>query len=789
MDYKQALRELKERKDWKELLFSSLEFFKKNKDRYIVRMIVLAYENLGIEKQVLPFWEILAKGENEPETYSSKLANYYKDTGDESNWIKWSRRLILQSLKKKDFDTVEDIWIQLVETKTIHRDLVSEIADKLELLEEKEKAFTLLDIYLVLMENTEPLTRDIIDISKRMLKIDPKNANLRKRLEGYYKKLYSSCSEIENLLDKVNIRRSEKVEIAIQSLEELLNLCPGNYVMHKNWGIGKIESIDLLFNKVYIDFQNHPKHSVDLNLALTILMPLRDDDFNVLRIKNRAFLLSLKDENPIRLIELMLNTENPISQYRAKSLLAGIVEDEEWSDFIKKLKTYSKSKGIEVKGKGKTSFFSLASIRKQTKLSIEYIESIREAEKRIEPLLSIANQELDRKDKQRWQTLTQNILDDENINVGAKINLAFAKSELSGDKIELNNRLASLLEDIQEDDLETILNKLSKKAYKSELLQFIANDRPSLLKIVFLKNTDNWLRALSERILEKKGEIENLHSKVLKTPNKYPFCFLYLLGKIMKTEEKTRTKCRPIILFETLLELVSDKEAGQKTRSKARSVFSKYAFDIYKWVIDTSSEQEIKILLNIIKKSQYVDSQDKKAFARLAETKHPELREETSEEFLYSTKKSLKEKKQELNHLVKTEIPANSKAIGKAARQGDLSENFDYISAKEKQRRLLDRINVLKQELSRARPIEDLEYIEGRVGIGTQITLVDSENNEIREIIILGPWDRHPHKEVVSHTAPIATQLLGKKRGDFFFDKYSKKTFKIVKVGKYNNNI
>ncbi|GAJ21891.1 unnamed protein product, partial [marine sediment metagenome] len=79
MDYKEKLRQLKEKKVWDELLSTSLELYKQNnKDRYIIRMIVLACEKLGKVDDAVPFWEMLAKGENRPEEFSKKLVDYYK---------------------------------------------------------------------------------------------------------------------------------------------------------------------------------------------------------------------------------------------------------------------------------------------------------------------------------------------------------------------------------------------------------------------------------------------------------------------------------------------------------------------------------------------------------------------------------------------------------------------------------------------------------------------------------------------------------------------------------------
>ena len=150
MNYKEKLRELKEKKEWEKLLSTSLELHEKeSKDRYIIRMIVLAYERLGREPDAVRFWEILAKGENRPEEFSKRLTIYYKKIGKKELWIKWTKRLLLQVLKKKDFPTTEDLWMQLIEADAIDTTFAFDVTSKIESLGEKERAFTLLDLFLL----------------------------------------------------------------------------------------------------------------------------------------------------------------------------------------------------------------------------------------------------------------------------------------------------------------------------------------------------------------------------------------------------------------------------------------------------------------------------------------------------------------------------------------------------------------------------------------------------------------------------------------------------------------
>ncbi len=784
MDYKEKLRQLKERKVWEELLSTSLELYKQNnKDRYIIRMIVLACEKLGKVDDAVPFWEMLAKGENRPEEFSKKLVDYYKKINKKDAWLKWTKRLLLQVLRKKDFDTLEDLWMQLIDAEPIDKTFAFDIVRKIESLEEKDRAFTLLDLLLLSFEEKKPVPKDVLDIAKRMLEIDGADADLRKRLEDFYRTIYSGCGEIENFLEKAGLRRSENVKDAVVLLERLIDFCPNNYVSHRTWGIGKIHSVDLLFNKIFIDFPTHPKHSINLDMAFNILTPMEKDDFPVIKIEKKDYLISLKKENPAHLIKLMLNKDETITQERAKALLKEIVNDDEWSSFIEKVKKGAKSEGFEIKRKGNKYSFTRAHISKR--LSIDSIVSIRNYRDRIKALLSISKENLKPEEKEKWVVSVEEMLENNDVALEKKLQLLLVETEVTGDRKRLTDGFEFLLKDVKDKEKLLLINHLSQRRYKRELLQYIGEKDYEFLGKFFLETSDDWLRGHSQKILEKRSSIKDLKIQVLQNPNKNPLCFLYLAEMVMKGKEKPDLIDKPIILFETVLEFMAKKDENQKIRSRAKAVFLKYGFDMYRWALETSSKEEIKVLLDIIKKEVTVNSEDKKVFERLAETKYHSLKEKTTEEFFFVTREAIKKKQSELSHLLKVDIPANSEDIGKAARQGDLSENFDYISAKEKQRRLFDRVNMLKNELAKARPIEEITFVDGKVGIGTCVFLEDIEKREKREILILGPWDSLPHKEVISHTAPLAAKLLGKKVGETFLDTYHKKTYRIVSVEKY----
>ena len=106
-----------------------------------------------------------------------------------------------------------------------------------------------------------------------------------------------------------------------------------------------------------------------------------------------------------------------------------------------------------------------------------------------------------------------------------------------------------------------------------------------------------------------------------------------------------------------------------------------------------------------------------------------------------------------------------SKRLRSAIQQGDLSENADYISAKEEQGFLEGRILELESLLKHVVIIDDLEHDIQQVGIGDRVTVQEGEfPQEIYHIV--GPEEANPGKGRISHESPIGSALLGHKVGD-----------------------
>ncbi|MEM9844645.1 MAG: transcription elongation factor GreA [Pseudomonadota bacterium] len=119
----------------------------------------------------------------------------------------------------------------------------------------------------------------------------------------------------------------------------------------------------------------------------------------------------------------------------------------------------------------------------------------------------------------------------------------------------------------------------------------------------------------------------------------------------------------------------------------------------------------------------------------------------------------------ELKHLKSEERPAIIKAIAEAREHGDLSENAEYHSAKEKQSFIEGRIKELEGAISLADVINPTT-LSGAIKFGATVTLVDEDTDEEKTYQIVGEYEASIEKGLLNIRSPIARALIGKEEGD-----------------------
>jgi transcription elongation factor GreB len=120
----------------------------------------------------------------------------------------------------------------------------------------------------------------------------------------------------------------------------------------------------------------------------------------------------------------------------------------------------------------------------------------------------------------------------------------------------------------------------------------------------------------------------------------------------------------------------------------------------------------------------------------------------------------------ELKVLVDDERPKVVEAAHWAAKNGDRSENGDYLYGKKRLREIDRRIRFLTKRLEIAQLVDTSKHHgSDQVFFGATVTYADAQGTE-RTITILGIDEAQSTKSQVSWIAPIARALLKSREGD-----------------------
>ena len=123
-------------------------------------------------------------------------------------------------------------------------------------------------------------------------------------------------------------------------------------------------------------------------------------------------------------------------------------------------------------------------------------------------------------------------------------------------------------------------------------------------------------------------------------------------------------------------------------------------------------------------------------------------------------------------------------AIAEAREKGDLSENAEYHSARERQSFIEGRIMELEAVLSRAEVIDVKAVAGDTIKFGALVTLVDEDTEEEASYQIVGDPEADIKAGRLSVSAPIARALIGKGEGDTIevITPKGKKYYEVLKV-------
>jgi transcription elongation factor GreA len=134
------------------------------------------------------------------------------------------------------------------------------------------------------------------------------------------------------------------------------------------------------------------------------------------------------------------------------------------------------------------------------------------------------------------------------------------------------------------------------------------------------------------------------------------------------------------------------------------------------------------------------------------------------------SRKTYEKLKIELEKLKTEERKKIAEKIKAAKEFGDLSENSEYQSALEEQKKLERKIFELEQILKSAKIINDKtkskDTSNKKINIGSNVKLVDLDTKKEFNITIMAFGESNPMEGKITIESPLGKSLLNKKEGD-----------------------
>ena len=576
-------------------------------------------------------------------------------------------------------------------------------------------------------------------------------------------------------------------KITEANLEALLTLAEAGFCSHRSWGVGKIVKLDPLRERIIIDFEGKPGHSMDITFAAETLRPIESNHILARRITDLETLQNLAQEKPLELIKLLMESfSNKATNDQIQSaLVPAIVAEEDWKKWWSALRAQMKKCGNYVIPSRKVEpILYQPAINSLQQRYLNDFNQTKVFKTRL-TLLSKILQNLAELENPR--ALAEEIIPELNkeihihqeVNPSLALEAIFLRDELKRDlKIESEEEITpqviwSLNPNSDKNNGVKILELLPPSIHKKAIISF-KDTYPDTWANLFLENLNNISSKFCEEVVDlllSNGYTEKIR-EILRTLISQHQASSELLHWFIKTRPEAFEEFMNVSTLRAMLAAIERDQFNNIRSCKLRDhLLSEKT--IISDMIELSDIEEVKDITRALQFSPAFEDMDKRSILMRIVKLFPAVQSLISgdqggkqDEGLVVSWESLERKKQEYADLVHNRIPANTKEIAIARSYGDLRENHEFKAAREQQKLLHKLKAEMEMDLDRCRGTDFKDAATDVVGIGTRVTLKDIKTNTNTDYIILGAWDFDDQKNIVSYLSPIAQAMLNKKQGE-----------------------
>ncbi|MCZ8343214.1 MAG: transcription elongation factor GreA [Leptospira sp.] len=796
---KNILEAFKAHSKWTIIEYITDAILKFGDHRLALRVKAEALDKLKKNKELKVVLEKLAKLDRKNPEIAKKyaLTIMEEDRPKAISYLKLAAEIFA---KNREYTQMEEIWGNLVQNN--YEDIT--FFDKIEriLLGQREKT-RLVGLLYPLVEPFKSMEEwdRVIYFLKKILEHEPASQKARNELIRSYKQKYVNHSLLEDFLKMSELGNNRKpVKLCITNFERNIVFDTGNYVMHRNWGVGKITSISQTGDSIYVDFEQKKEHKLSIQMAITSLKPLKKDHIWVQHFEDAGAVQTMFVENLAEfLVQLLKSYDNRMTTADMKNELIGrFLKADEWSKWWAKVKTVLKKEaniGMNPKKKDEVvyhekpithsetliqKFQAITDVNKKLEIAMEAVRDSDEAAEAGEFFITHYNEEELAKDTIR--------------KLSAYLYLEEASKAWPGEEFSHKLRepeLKALIQALPKEEALKISKSLENTDIKKGFKDLIRAHHPEAINILIgllfevpVKVNRSVFQNLvsDEKYAELNLFIETVSNKSKENPEVFLWVAKSILSHAWKYEWMNVSEEDLVLrVFRILKPLAKIEDKGTKLKNQAMDILFGKDTTLLKEILKNADDEYVRKLFALFKEVPYVTDLEKDQLLALINELKPNIvwDEYDSEEdadddplanlpqdVVLVTRKAFNAKKQEFEHLVNVEMAENSRDIGEAQEKGDLRENAEYKAAMEKQAQLQAAIKRLEAELKSARILDLSDIKTEKVGIGTTVKLKNKQTGESVTYSILGAWDADTEKNIISYQSPLAKSLLGKNIGN-----------------------
>jgi transcription elongation GreA/GreB family factor len=575
--------------------------------------------------------------------------------------------------------------------------------------------------------------------------------------------------------------KASSTEGAFLRLRHLRSMKKGMLCYNKTWGFGIINRVDAFYQKVEVAFEKKGDHELAFSYAADSLEVLTDDHLMAIRHKQPDEFVRLMKENPAEIIRMTLRSYGPLSLNLIQDHFMPdlIATEADWKKFWDTARKDLKNDPlVEIPAKRTDPLRLRRKAKAYDQPWFEKFKNERDMPSVFQGLEEIQAQKIETLESYMKEAIANRLafaVKGGSLNQPGWIAQALVYAEQIGVDPEGVDCAAELTKLAGRDDLPALLEELPSRfmqAFINRLFTASETARSFLLRrLPEFGNT-----ALNETIeaLIRNGAETELTAQIRDTVRRRA-CSPALLLWILRNEARAagwQLTDKADLALQTI-ELIEQEHCGAALRAQNQLREQIEDTESLKNILAAMSESQRRDFMRRISDSPAWSKLDRQSLQAKTIKICPELHEIVLKKTNAAPKeknpritspRSYQAKKDQFEHILKKEIPENSKEIELARSYGDLRENSEFKFAKEKQRLLGLQAEELQKALDEVKPTDFSGFPCDVVGIATGVELVYADGNR-ENYYILGEWDQDETLHIISNQAGMAKALAGTKAG------------------------